>query len=101
MSMEELGLDSGERDVIVLHDGTVLETHGPTRCVGGFCSIHCPSVHPLNRAPLVWSRGTNLMLRVCDHGKLHPDPDSVRALSRGTVRHDCCEERCCEVPVAP
>ncbi len=96
MSVDGLGLDSGERDLIVLHDGTVLETHGPARCRRTFCTIHHPSDHPLKEAPLVWSRRTNLMLRICDHGCEHPDPDSAAVLNRpALIRHECCPDHCC------
>ena len=80
--MSDLGLDSGDLDVIVLHDGTTLQTHGPARCGTEFCCIHKPSVHPLMNRPLIW-RGDcypPFMERLCEHGIGHPDPDSLAYL---------------------
>lgn len=79
MSTPGLGLDSGDLDVIVLHDGRTMQTHGPSRCVGPNCCIHNPSDHPLRDAPLNWrgDRQPPFMERVCSHGGGHPDADSV------------------------
>ena len=97
--MDSLGLDSGRKDIISMPNGTVLETHGPLRCQGTFCCIHNPSEHPLRNAPMVWIKDMNLMMRVCSHEHLHPDPDSMRYLASWLGGfdgwHPCCGDRCC------
>ncbi len=105
MADDELGLDSGTKDLIVLHDGTTLTTHGPARCLGPHCCIHNPSDHPLKDAPLQWMGGKlNMMFRVCEHEHLHPDPDSLdfhTALALARMGgyydgwHPCCDHHCC------
>lgn len=97
--MTGLGLDDGWLDIIVLHDGTTMQTHGPARCAGRACCIHRPSNHPLATAPMQWMPEINLMLRICEHGSVHPDPDSLAWLmSRFTSYdgwHPCCPGQCC------
>ncbi len=95
-----LGLDSGLLDLIVLHDGTTMQTHGPAQCSITHCCIHHPSDHPLRSAPLSWMANINLMLRVCKHGASHPDPDSMNyirwvAMVPFDGWHPCCPEQCC------
>jgi hypothetical protein len=93
-----LGLDSGRKDIITLHGGGVLETHGPSQCAGENCCIHAPSDHPLRDAPLCWIRELNLMMRICPHGHPHPDPDSVaflRQYRHVSDWHPCCGDHCC------
>lgn len=97
--MNELGLDNGDMDVVGLHDGTTLQIHGPARCAGTRCSFHNPSDHPLRTAPMIWMPEINLILRVCEHGRTHPDPDSLDFLQSRFVAyngwHPCCTQRCC------
>jgi hypothetical protein len=95
-----LGLDSGMLDVIVLHDGTTMQTHGPAQCALDHCCIHRPSDHPLKTAPLHWIPSINLMMRVCPCGELHPDPDSAawlrtRFMPMADIWHPCCVRQCC------
>lgn len=80
---EHLGLEDGTKDVIVLHGGRMLETHGPAQCGSGFCCIHRPSAHVLNDRPLLWRDDSRpaFMERVCPHGIGHPDPDSLAWLA--------------------
>lgn len=61
---------------------TVLRTHAFTQCSGEFCSIHNPSDHPLNKAPLNWRGDRGFMERICEHGIGHPDPDGLDHLRR-------------------
>ena len=77
-----LGLEGEYRDVIVLHNGSTLETHGRRLCHGPYCCIHKPSDHPLNNRPLIWRDDSPLpfMERKCVHGIGHPDPDSLAYL---------------------
>lgn len=97
-------------DVVALHDGTLLVTHPAGRCLFHHCVIHNPSPHSLRAAPLVWDDALRLMFRMCDHGSVHPDPDSLgfknfAALAKrggGAPHmlaydgwHPCCEGRCC------
>lgn len=104
---DDLGLDSGDLDVLLLHDGTTMQTHGPARCFGDHCCIHKPSEHPLNTAPLAWNDDLKMMFRVCSHGEIHPDPDAMefhltmmlvglRSFYDGW--HPCCESLCCSRP---
>ncbi len=104
MSQDGLGLDAGTSDLLVLHDGRTMQTHGPDVCFGPYCCIHNPSDHPLNTAPLTWLAEMALMFRVCKHGAVHPDPDALRfhmlmALIGRAVPYDgyhpCCDEHCC------
>jgi hypothetical protein len=80
--MEGLGLESGERDLITLHSGRILQTHGPAQCAGQACCFHNPSEHPLNTRPLMWRADVrpSFMERICGHGVGHPDPDSLAFL---------------------
>jgi hypothetical protein len=95
-----MGLGSGRQDLIVLHDGRTMTTHGPGICFAGNCCIHSPSDHPLRDAPLSWSDEMKLMFRVCEHDQIHPDPDSL-FFNQWVLRmfydgwHPCCDARCC------
>lgn len=81
-SLERLA--AGDLDVIFLHDGTTLETHGPRFCMeDDNCCIHNPSVHALDHAPLNWRSDRGLMERMCSHGIGHPDPDALAFRARG------------------
>lgn len=62
---------------IQLANGAILTTHGPTQCANEHCSIHNPSDHPLNTAPMNWRADRALMERLCEHGIGHPDPDDI------------------------
>lgn len=96
-----MGKDIG--DVIGLHDGRILETHGSDQCSGDFCCIHNPSEHPLSEAPLNWRSDRGLMERICEHGVGHPDPDDLAHKRRlhgddfawGEGIHGCCGHGCC------
>lgn len=97
-------LVAGRADLTTLHDGTVLRSHGPEICIGPHCAIHNPSDHPLNAAPLSWLVELRMMFRVCSHGSMHPDPDSltfnqVLAMAGHAPFYDgwhpCCLEHCC------
>ena len=57
-----------------------LRTHYPEDCIGDHpCAIHnTASLHPLAWAPLLWDEDQKLLLRVCEHGQLHPDYDSAQ-----------------------
>lgn len=95
---------AGRLDLIILHDGRLLRTHGPESCAEDTnCCIHNPSDHPLKDAPLNWRADRGLMERVClVHGVGHPDPDALAfkaklksdawALAEGV--HGCCG--CCQ-----
>lgn len=94
-------------DVIFLHDGTLLQTHSPARCVGDHCAVHNPSDHPLRDAPLHWSDRFKSMYRSCTHGYVHHDPDDFTFKWRAglplvvlalVTRHDC--DGCCRWPVS-
>lgn len=62
---------------IALHDGRILQVHDAGTCFTPLaCCIHHPSDHALNTAPLDWWQGVGMM-RVCEHGFRHPDPDDI------------------------
>lgn len=64
---------------VTLHDGTTLVTHDESECLlPRSCPIHSPSDHPLNSAPMQWVTELSQLLRVCEHGITHPDPDDLR-----------------------
>ena len=64
---------------VILHDGRTLNTHSPEQCgLKDYCCIHNPSDHPLKDAPFEWLDEIKAIYRVCEHGVLHPDPDSLR-----------------------
>lgn len=93
------------RDVVFLPDGTLLQTHSPSQCVGNFCSIHNPSDHPLRDAPQLWDGRFKAIYRLCSHGHVHIDVDDftfkVRlALPPAVLAlisvHDC--DGCCHWP---
>jgi hypothetical protein len=65
---------------ITLYSGAKLTNiHPEGTCLLGVCSIHNPSDHPLRDAPMDWF-GDNIraLVRVCEHGFRHPDPDDLR-----------------------
>lgn len=82
-------------DLIGMHIGPPLVVHGPDDCAGEHCSIHNPSRHPLDTAPLHW-RG-HIMERICPHRIGHPDPDDLawrrRAGRPANTIHGC--DGCC------
>lgn len=92
-------------DAIFLPDGTLLQTHHPSRCVGHFCSIHNTSDHPLRDAPQLWDPRFKSIYRMCTHGNVHPDPDDfafkVRsgfsALTLAFIGAHTCDD-CCRWP---
>lgn len=56
--------------------------HPESRCIGRDreiigCCIHAPSDHPLKAAPLAWVSLAHCMIRVCEHGEGHTDPDDL------------------------
>lgn len=64
-------------DLIWLLDGRLIKVHGPKLCEGSPCCIHHPSDHKLKDATLYWHQPDRQMMRVCEHGKPHPDPDDL------------------------
>lgn len=89
-----------EDDVIMLYDGTPLRTHPRIRC-SGYCAVHFPSAHPLLDAPVAYLAEANALFRICEHGAIHPDPDSLAFLATHRVEyavqpwHRCCPVACC------
>ena len=91
-------------DALLTGEVTTVQVHAVERCEAP-CAFHSPSDHPLKDAPLgtyptVWGR---VLVRVCDCGVRHPDPDFELYLRRigaasdaMTLRHQCCALRCCQ-----
>jgi hypothetical protein len=52
-----------------------LISHDSFSCQGQHCSLHNPSDHPLSHAPAHWNSKRAAVERICEHGKLHNDPD--------------------------
>ena len=66
----------------------VRNVHHSKMCEGGPCTIHNRSGHPMRDWPQYF---TDTMVRVCDHGVAHMDPDTP--LYRGCLSCDgCCRE---------
>jgi len=63
---------------VTLYGGEVIWAHSPEECFGPPCSIHAPSEHRLNMAPLHWRYDRQIMERICPHGIGHPDPDDIK-----------------------
>lgn len=86
-----------DEDVIALHSGLILTTHGPSQCAGEFCCIHNPSDHHMVTWPQNWRGDRGIMERWCQHGIGHPDPDDFRILThRDSGVHDGCDGCCRE-----
>lgn len=71
--------------------------HKENACRGRHCSVHNPSDHPLNKAPLHWRADRALMERICEHGIGHPDPDGLAYSNKGWAEavHGC--DGCCSI----
>ena len=77
--------------------------HAREKC-SGTCTLHNPSDHPLNKAPILFRDGDLFDLkprgfaeRLCEHGVGHSDPDSVAFFAskgiEGLGIHGC--DGCC------
>lgn len=68
-----------------LHSGgTLKNVHEKVECFLEYCCIHNPSEHPLREAPMDWWGEFRHMVRVCEHGISHPDPDDLQfKIARG------------------
>lgn len=69
-------------DVVLIRKGVRLRVHPRQYCDGEPCCIHNPSNHAMVTFPLDWHSDLGLMVRVCPHGRAHPDPDSLMYLLR-------------------
>lgn len=96
----------GHYDRVELFDGSVLRVHAGDTCQGP-CPFHRPSVHALAAAPMAYLDSINAIFRICPHGIVHPDPDSMRYLvtrrhGYGIDRwHPCCSLVCCRGSIRP
>jgi hypothetical protein len=80
--------------------GAPINAHIADRCTGNQCPLHNPSAHHMAQWPIV-IRASALAERVCVHQTGHPDPDSLRFMTRETgethwALHGCCG--CCRAP---
>lgn len=73
-AQEHTDLESGQR----------LAHHRRDECDGSPCSLHNPSDHAMRDWPRLWSDVAGMM-RVCEHGRNHPDPDHVRHETGGNT----------------
>lgn len=76
----------------------------------GFCPFHKRSGHPLRSAPMAWRENLGRVDRVCPHGVIHPDTDSLGYLRKTHLwdtisindpqhREDC--DGCCGQDLSP
>lgn len=68
---------AGEREILVTDSGQLIEGVHPQDTCFGPCPIHSPTDHPLQAAASFWSNSRRLWMRICSHGSIHPDPDSL------------------------
>lgn len=86
-----LGVDY---DLIIMHNGSVLRTHGRRVCCGDVCAVHNTTQHHMITWAQTWRHDRKIMERVCPHGVGHPDPDDFRIRSGlDTGVHGC--DSCC------
>ena len=65
-------------ETLTLHNGRkLIGIHPKGTCIFGRCAIHNPSDHPLKDAPFLWYEEVRHLVRVCEHGFHHPDPDDL------------------------
>lgn len=100
-------------DLIATHNQGIWKTHGVDACRGTVCVVHAPSEHHMRDWPLGFSAATTsygqvlLGTRTCEHGVVHPDPDSLaylrdvtHQLSPAVFGHTGCDG-CCVPPPTP
>lgn len=76
--------------------GEILLVHSALRCPalageGTWCCIHRPSDHHMRTWQMVWVDEHHFMIRLCEHGNGHIDPDDAehrnRMWARERLRH--------------
>lgn len=93
------------KDMVGLNDGkgTVLvNVHTIEACAGQLCCIHNPSDHHMRLWKPEWNPVFKMMMRMCAHGTIHPDPDDIAHLRRhwgpntaALMAHHLCDG-CCQ-----
>ena len=82
-------------DIVSLPGNLILRTHAATVCAGEICCIHNPSDHHMSGWDQEWQPRLQMMMRVCDHDQVHPDPDDLVARRQMTpFSHSC--DGCCD-----
>lgn len=75
--------------------GEKIRTHRAGDCTGYWCCVHNPSPHHMVKWKQVFDSVDKVMLRVCDHGMEHIDPDDPRDTifmsGHGIVCDGCCK----------
>ena len=83
-------------DLISLPGNVFLRTHTETVCEGQVCCVHNPSDHHMASWDQFWDARFGIMMRVCDHDIVHPDPDDLVVRTRDWANmpsHSC--DGCC------
>ena len=73
--------------------GQTIYTHRADECWGYWCPVHNQSPHHMVRWEQRYDWSHNVMVRVCEHGGEHPDPDEPRKDHGRHDRQGCCG--CC------
>ena len=93
------------KDVIFMTNGQkLLDVHTRDQCATQFCVIHHPSNHHMKTWDYYWDNRSRMMMRMCEHSVLHPDPDQVAferrylepAVLATVIDHYC--DGCCTPP---
>lgn len=76
------GYEDDGTSMVALDDGTVLNgIHSEDKCRGSVCWTHKPTDHPYREWPTAWEGDVSMLMRVCEHGQKHFDPDCMTRLA--------------------
>lgn len=79
-----------------LRGGEVIVAHVDWDCHSYWCPIHMPSPHHMREWPQHWNQITQTIMRVCEHGEQHYDPDSnvpINLIAEHQMQCDGCCSR--------
>lgn len=83
------------------HSDTVLLVHREGDCLGENCTVHNRSDHPLRKWVQHWDARQACMMRLCEHGQSHIDPDETDYTFDRMFRARLRCDRCCLEAGAP